>query len=442
MRLAWACAAVPLLLAGASSAEARARGPADVAILPFDGPGADQAERQVRRALRSHGGQVRVVPAGRVRGALAGTDGESPSDEDFVDLSRQLEASALVTGRVARRGRRWIVRVEVRNGADGATLEDTVWRDSRAGRLTARVGRQAWARLGAAFTRAEPAEPAEPASRTVAGQDEEVPPALEDDPSEGERTPTDSTDSEDGAPGSRPQAVRLSAGLQLLSRRFDWSDDLFGVLSSYELKAAPAAVIDATWFPGAHFTDGAFAHVGLHARYVRAFGLQSEPSINREGTSFDTRADQLEVGLTGRIPLGKTELGVDAEYGRYRFDLQVPEDVQRRPLTDADYQSLRFGAALSYEADTWFRLDLELAYLFLIDMGEIATESWFPRADGGGVNGRVVAAFPIDWGLEVRVAAELNRFFFDLDPRPGDPWIAGGAVDQAWALGLEVGWRK
>lgn len=435
MRAAFAWVAVPLLLTGSWTVEARADGPVDAAILPFDGPGAGQAERKVRAALRQRRGQVRLVPNGRVRGALADAGGDPKSDEDFVELARQLDAPALVTGRVTRRGSWWVVRVAVRNGANGSVIEDTAWRDKRAGRLTGRVRRQTWARLGDAFTKAEPADPAPP------GQDEEVPPALQSDAPEAEGASED-TEPEKDTPSSGPQAIRLSAGMQLLSRRFGWSDDLFTVLSGYELKAAPAAVVDATWFPGAHFTDGAFAHVGLHVRYMRAFGLKSEPSINREGTSFDTRADQLELGLTGRIPLGKTELGVDAEYSRYRFELQVPEDVQRRPLTDADYESLRLGAGLSYRADTWFRLDLELAYLFLIDMGEIATEQWFPRAEGGGVNGRIVAAFPIDWGLEVRLAAELHRFFFDLNPRPGDPWVAGGAVDQAWALGLEVGWRK
>jgi hypothetical protein len=96
---------------------------------------------------------------------------------------------------------------------------------------------------------------------------------------------------------------------------------------------------------------------------------------------------------------------------------------------------------VSYEAQRWFRLDLMAGYLHPFSFGELGGDDWFPRVRGGGVDGRVVTAFVTPSGVEVRVVGELRRMFMDMRSEPGDAWVAGGAVDQVWSAGLELGWR-
>ncbi|MBL9016862.1 MAG: hypothetical protein JNL83_21925, partial [Myxococcales bacterium] len=42
--------------------------------------------------------------------------------------------------------------------------------------------------------------------------------------------------------------------------------------------------------------------------------------------------------------------------------------------------------------------------------------------------------------LDVQARLDLRRYFFAMNPEPGDPWIAGGATDQYFggAIGFAV----
>ena len=43
--------------------------------------------------------------------------------------------------------------------------------------------------------------------------------------------------------------------------------------------------------------------------------------------------------------------------------------------------------------------------------------------------------------LDVRLATDLRRYFFKFNPEVGDPYVAGGAVDQYPGLSLLLGVR-
>ena len=41
-------------------------------------------------------------------------------------------------------------------------------------------------------------------------------------------------------------------------------------------------------------------------------------------------------------------------------------------------------------------------------------------------------------GFEARLTAHYTRYFYAFDPVPGDPHVAGGAVDELLGLGIGV----
>ena len=38
--------------------------------------------------------------------------------------------------------------------------------------------------------------------------------------------------------------------------------------------------------------------------------------------------------------------------------------------------------------------------------------------------------------LEIRGAGQLRRYFYDMHSKAGDTFLAGGAIDQYWTVGL------
>jgi hypothetical protein len=48
------------------------------------------------------------------------------------------------------------------------------------------------------------------------------------------------------------------------------------------------------------------------------------------------------------------------------------------------------------------------------------------------------AAFEIASGFEARLEGSYRRFFYAMNPRPGDPFVAGGALDEFWGAEAKV----
>jgi TolB-like protein len=425
-------AVTALVLAWGAGVQAQ-DAPVPVAILPFTGPSASQAEQRLRVALGRRA-EVQVIGRPAIRRAVAAAP-VLRTDAHHAELARSLEATALVEGQIHREGGRFVLQVQVREGRSGAVVHEVTWRDPQAGRVTLKLLRTAWSQLGDAILDARPPKAARPAAPTPAPPDTERPPRP--------ATAASESAAPEAAPAegaARPPAFLLSTGFYLTSRRFAYRDDLFGTLSGYRLGAAPAFGFDAQWYPGAHFTDGALANLGLHLRWVRAFGLQSRPSVDTDGSRYDTRFGRIEGGARARIPLEAAELFAELGFGAQRFQVSLPEQSSVT-LPDVHYRYARIEAGLGYRLSTALRLDLAGAYLRPFGLGELGSEGWFPRATGHGVDLRGALALQVAAGLEVRLALELRRMFFAMNPEPGDPWVAGGAVDQVWMAGAELGYR-
>jgi hypothetical protein len=55
----------------------------------------------------------------------------------------------------------------------------------------------------------------------------------------------------------------------------------------------------------------------------------------------------------------------------------------------------------------------------------------------GGMDLSVGVALPIKAGFEARLGFNYTRYFYSFYPNPGDPYIAGGALDEY--IGFEIG---
>jgi hypothetical protein len=433
------CCAVPWPAAAAP----KDGSPARVAVLPFTGPAANRPEQRLRNALRQREAHVQVVAPRKVRAELTAAGGAPGDAEGYAALAHALGASALVEGRVTRRGQRWVVDVQVRAGVTGEVIGQTRWAHAQVGPLLARIGRQAWARLGPTLQEAPPPAPA--ASEAPQAAPEAVPEGpvqaadVEAVPAQATAKDADAP-AADGGPRAPDQALRLAAGMHLMSRDFVFTDDLFGALAGYNIGAAPALALEGEWYPGAHFTDGVGAHFGVRLRYVRMVGVES--AVSRGGDArYDTLFDRIEAGLRGRVPFERGEIGLGAEFGQQRFGVQIPEDAQARGLPGVRYRFMRLEAGGSFQPRRWLRFDMTGGYLHPFSFGELGSDAWFPRMRGGGLDGRFVTAFVTEPGVEIRLAGEVRYMFFDMRSEPGDAWVAGGAVDRVWSLGLELGWR-
>lgn len=396
-------------------AEARVR----VAVASFHGPGGKRMRRAVREGLAAHRRDVRIVATAH--------------------------ADVVVSGTVRHVGRAWIVRVAARDRATGNEVASTQWRDRELGHLAGRVRRQVWPRLrkgllrtrGAArATSAAESAPSAPAAETPA-----PPPPAPAAAASGAKATKQRGKPE--KPSSRPRldTIRLSAVMQLFGRRFRFDGDTANALGSYRLGAAPAVAVDGLWFPGAPFTHDALADIGVRLRYERAVALDTAPTANPGNVHYSTKADVLEVGVVGRLPLGRTELGLEADYGRQRFVVAEPASAGQSSIPDAKYQYARFAALLSYRFETWLRLDVEGAYIWPFDPGPLGSSAWFPNASGNGFDTRAVVAFPFGAGFEGRASFEYRWLRFGLSPGSGATKVASAAVEQTYGIGLGLGWR-
>lgn len=383
-------------------------------------------------------GKIRGPGWSRVRAAVQ----RSLASHDEVQLVRDGEA-AVVTGAIKKAKAGLIATLEVSDGA-GATVGSAVFRAKTKKGIADRVQKSFWSELGPALRglAPEPAPVAEleppppPAEATAAPAAER--PAAERRAPEGRQRASREPARRGGPSGLAGEKFRFSMGVGVFSRQLGWADDLFQQLASYELGAAPAFRLGATWFPGAHFTDGPLAWIGLESEAELPFAVESE----REGVSFPTSASAWRLGALFRLPTEVFEARLGVGLAERRFHLEVSDEgTTIADLPEVRYQSL--STRLGFTVRIFDLIDVEAhgGWGFMLDAGPIGRSQWFPdsashTASAGG-------------GLEVTIAPGLAAFgrfdwqgaFFDFSPEPGDARVAGGASDMYYLTSIGFAFR-
>jgi hypothetical protein len=422
---------LPVLLLGAAAAlvalapaptRAQAGG---VVVDRFGGRRGAALRRTVVEALEAGG--VEVIPLERAADEARGRGLEAGEPE----VLRALGARAHLEGRVVRARRRWGAVVRVRDASGREVLTERL-AARRAGALAARVRRWAEGDLvdALAALEAPPPQPAAPAEPSAADAPAE-PPAPE-----AVAPAPDAPESSGEAERVPPFAVH--AGIAVTHRAFTYNDDLFGRLRPYELPAAPVASLELEYFPGSHFDAGAFGGFSVTVAGEYAIGVQS---VADNGTVFPTDLWALGAGVRYRLRVDDVVFRVDGGYQANVFAIHDANELSPRPeIPNLELHSLRAGAGLRWDVGLGLFFHTYGAYLHPLTTGEIASEDWFPRLDAGGVEAEAGIGFAVD-DVELRALFTMRRFFYAMNPEPGDARVVGGAVDQYLSGALRFTYR-
>jgi hypothetical protein len=215
-------------------------------------------------------------------------------------------------------------------------------------------------------------------------------------------------------------------------RTLRYRDDYEERLRPYDL-AAPAAAVSAVWRPGASW-------YAVHADLELAVGVSG--SRTTDGMTYPTSSSEWSAGLRGEIPTGAWLWIADASYGEHRF--AVDDDAMGEELVpDVTYRWLRAGFGTSVPVARKLRVDAGGGWRQLLGTGDLATEAWFPRIQGNGIDAHLGGTYRAAGAVSLFLRADLRRYFFAMRPEVGDPLIVGGAVDQYLSIsaGLVISLR-
>ena len=227
---------------------------------------------------------------------------------------------------------------------------------------------------------------------------------------------------QDGGRGDAILSIR--AGVESGSRDFTYVDRLTSTLRSYTLFAAPIAVADAELYPLARTRAAVLKDLGVTFDYAVALGLSSSDS---SGSSVSTAWSSFDVGARERIHAGRSWLlGLHGGYGQMSYSFSGALDAPAA-LPGVEYRFVRGGADARVALGP-FSVYGSGSYLYVLSTGPIGT--YFSRESVGGVEGRVGLARALGYGFEVSLEVAYTRFFYTLNPQPGDAYVAGGALDQ------------
>jgi hypothetical protein len=228
-------------------------------------------------------------------------------------------------------------------------------------------------------------------------------------------------------PPTKPQqATPLTIGLgsRLFTRNFYYSDDIFGKLRPYQLPLGPALQIDFRWYPAAHFTNGWASHIGIVGHVHYAVGLQSQTSDN---STLDTTAFGFHAGLVVRIPIQTFSIRISGAYGQQAFSISQGANTI---IPDVQYQWVRPALGFRWQILAPLALSGHFGYQFVFDAGQLSSLAFFPRMTIGGLDARLAITWNFLPWLGARLGAQFLHYFSDMHSQAGDPYIAGGSIDQ------------
>ena len=380
------------------------------------GPGAGSIERAVGRALAAHGYEM-------VKG-------------------RREQAALRVDGKVRARGsgkrRRVTVSLEVRR-ASGQVVGRLRVRGVPARVAAERVEEELWPAIVASVSDAapkpEPAPEPEPAPPPVVEVRAEPP------------APVVQAEVSAAAPDDRDEDawhwISLSVGPELYGRHYSYRDDLFEVLRAYDLTATPALTATAEVYPVSRRRDArrrnALAGLGLAGRFTHVPRFDTEDVA---GSRYESEAQSYLAGVRYRIQIARVALAGALDYGSQSFSIAPVADAPDPDFPDARYRYLRAGVAGAAPLWGGFAVAGGVGYRQVLASGEIESSDFFPRSSARGIDGELELSYALMLGFDVRAGAALERYGHDLAPEPGDPRVAGGALDQYPRFYVRLGFTR
>lgn len=375
------------------------------------------------------------------RGEVSGL----PTAKEVRDVTAPSGAVALVLCQAAGDS----VTLQVLNGADGTPL-DTVTFKATLKKLPAALPKPQLAALLFALAngkppgrRAEaPPEKAAP-DREVATPKAEPKPETEarkkEEPRAAEPPAASGAAPEPLKPSTQP-AVRVSLGFGGFNRSFTWAGNPSPSLATALQPFSGDIAVEASWFPGAHFTSNFLANLGVFGSADFGVGMVSRVQESR----FSHSASRLRVGGLVRLPLGdRFTPFLHAGYAWHALttSAQAVNDGSARPnIPDVRFAGFRAGVGLRLRLFGKVELDALGGYQLVAGTGELGSARYFPQATAFAVDAGGGLSVGLGETLRLRGGAEWQRYFVTLNPEETSTFFARTAADQYITATVSLQW--
>jgi hypothetical protein len=369
----------------------------------------------------------------------------------------KLNAVLVVTARGKERAS-----VVVFQGADGAELDKLDVKASKR-KLAKTVGDRVWKQLGKAIAKAKapagdtpvaaapvdsPVLPEKPAPapekpvaaetpvaapKSVAKVDDAPKPEKSEERDDVRAIESIGVKSETSGGGSSKMA-RLDIAVEgrPFWRRYRYNDDLDARLRPFDLVANAVGVFASYRplknMPGFAVQGGGELAVGVNG------------SRTPDMMEYPTSTLEWNAGVGYRFHIKSLRFGLAAAFGEHRFNIDDDMAAMGELIPDTTYRYLRGGLDALVPLDKRWKLTFAGGYRFLVGTGDLDDAAWFPHSSGAGLDFAAGADLVVTRWLRFYGRVDMRRYFFSMNPEPGDPWIAGGAVDQylGAALGFAI----
>jgi hypothetical protein len=231
--------------------------------------------------------------------------------------------------------------------------------------------------------------------------------------------------------------IVVGLGVDVAGRWFRYSDPIGTGLRPYSMMGAPMPRVTAEVYPAAGTRVPILRDLGLTVAFAHAFQISSAVG---KSTQLDTAWDRLRIGLrlrlrTSDLPFREVSpeeavtspvIGISGGFGFDRFAVAAPASLSGQ-MPDASYAYLHAG--LDARLPVWrFAFEPRASYLGAISAGPVYDRFREPKLGGVLLGGTI--AFLLGAGFEVRAGGDYERWFSSFHPVPGDPHVAGGALDH------------
>jgi hypothetical protein len=285
------------------------------------------------------------------------------------------------------------------------------------------------------------AEKPEPKSEPVVTKkkEREAPPPPKDEKKEEPPAVVEETPSEPLKPSKHP-AVRLGVGVGGFNRSFSWAGNPSPSLATANQPFSGDISVEASWYPGAHFTSNFLSNLGLFGSGDFGVGMVSRVQESR----FAHSASRLRFGALVRLPVGD-RFTVNAHLGYSRQELTTSQlavnDGSARPnIPDVLFNGFRGGLGIRLRIAGTVELDAGGAFQAVANTGELGSTRYFPRASAFGVDAGGGLSVGVTDQLRLRAGAEWQRFFVTLNAEETSTFFAGSASDQYITATVSLQW--
>jgi hypothetical protein len=374
------------------------------------------------------------------------------TERAFAEVGKDLNVAAFITATVWRNDG-WRVEMTVRQGETGRPLGQFDWSDSRLDKLTSRLGQTLLKRLQAllgprylartggvggdagagAADRADPQRP--PRSRVAVAS---APPDEEqaDHKQRSEKSEMiERTATQDEVPPVR-STFEVRLGGRVFNRTFAYADNV-SRLPGYQVAGAFAVDAEVALHPFALHAvtrDSALAAVGITGAIV--FAPTFESSAGSAGDRAQTQIHGYELGTRVRTTFGAFEVFPRISYLVDSFVVQLGAQSP-----DVTYRSARAGVMARFTASDQLTMFGSTDYLHVTSAGALTAEDRFSRATVRGIDITLGAGYRVTEAVDIQLVTGFRRYAFDMQARPTDSVIVGGASDQYLSLTLGLAYR-